>query len=122
MTRQGEAWYIGYRLTNATDGMTVARGRIKDYPSAAEALDRLGERVATAVAAELLPLADPAPWKLVLTFEVCRTDSPPPSLAAAARSAAAVDAEADTAEMMTPAAGQDSGIDLATCLDDDAGG
>lgn len=121
MAKQEEAWEIAYQLTNAGDGMTVARGKIKDYPSAEEALERLGERVATAVAGELLPLADPAPWKLVLTFEVSKRADPLTAAAAAAQLAAL--GPARPAPVMNPEDffRDDSGIDLAACLDDDNG-
>jgi hypothetical protein len=116
MTRQEEAWEIAYQLTNAGDGLTVARGKIKDYPSAAEALDRLGERVGTAVAAELLPLADPAPWKLVLTFEVRRQVEPLTVEDLAAQLERGGRGQKVTAGV-TPDAGDDGeGIDLAAAL------
>jgi hypothetical protein len=84
MDGQKESWEVLYHLTNASDGITVARGHIKDYPSAEEALDRLGERVGTAVSAELLSLVDPAPWQLTLRFCVTRRATPPVEPAAAA--------------------------------------
>ncbi len=92
MSRQNESWEVLYHLTNTTDGMTVAQGHIKDYPSAEEALDRLGERVGTAVSAELLSLVDPAPWQLTLRFCVSRRATPAAAAAAAAAAAELVDA------------------------------
>jgi hypothetical protein len=76
MARQEEAWEVRYELRNEGDGMTVARGHVKDYPSAEEAMIRLGERIAAAVAGELRSVADPAPWRLVLTFEVSKRADP----------------------------------------------
>jgi hypothetical protein len=68
------------------------------------------------VAAELRSLADPAPWRLVLSFEISRSDPRPSSVLAGVRSAAAVDPEADTAEMLAVAGDVDGGIDLAEDL------
>ena len=86
---QTDGWQIRYELKSASGGPCVARGHIKDYPSAEEALMRLGERVGTAVAAELRSVTDPAAWPLLLSFEIL---GPAP----------AVDAEADTDELADP--------------------
>jgi hypothetical protein len=113
MPKQAESWEIAYQLTNAGDGLTVARGKIKDYPSAAEALDRLGERVGTAVAAELRPLADPAPWRLVLTFEVSRQGDPLTVEDLAAQLERGGRRQPNQAAAATGQGGEASGIDLA---------
>lgn len=56
-----------YQLESWPQRTVVARGSIKDHPTAAEAVERLLERVGTAVLAELRELDDPAPWKVVLS-------------------------------------------------------
>jgi hypothetical protein len=113
-----ESWEIAYQLVNAADKLTVARGTIKDYPSAEEALDRLGERVGTAVAAELRSLADPAPWKLVLSFEV-RRRADAATVEDLAEQLATAGRPRKVTAGVTPAAGDDAeGIDLAEDLSD----
>jgi hypothetical protein len=118
MSKQEEAWEVRYELRSVGDKDTVARGHIKDYPSAEEALFRLGERVATAVAAELRPLADPAPWRLVLSFEISRRADP---LTAAELVKQLAMAEVERPNQSPVAAGDDDagGIDLDEDLDED---
>lgn len=116
--KQEESWEVRYVLVNAADRLTVAQGRIRDYPSAEEAMDRLGERVGTAVAAELRSLADPAPWRLVLSFEIVRRCDPLTVAELAEQLATA--GPKGKAPFLAPEDffGKDSGIDLDAALED----
>ena len=112
MSKAGESWEVRYELKNAADGFTVARGHIKDHPSALDALYRLGERVGTAVAAELRPLVDPAPWKLVLSFEVVRRAEPLTVENMAKQLTAAAHVEAAHVEAAADQGEEDDSLDL----------
>ncbi len=70
MNRPPPSWGIVWRLEDRRTAHSVAQGHIKDYPSSAEALERLGERIQTAITAELRNVLEPAPWALTLAFTI----------------------------------------------------
>lgn len=113
-------WEVPYVLVSAGDRKRIAQGHIKDYPSAEEALWRLGERLAAAVAGELRSVTDPAPWQLVLSFEVIRRGAPAEELRPRPGSSPATPRPEETPYPDKTAADLEDGIDLAAgALDDE---
>lgn len=72
---------IIYHLHNRGEAQSIARGHVKYYETAGEAIDRLLERLGTAIVGELVGVDGPiAPWQLVLNLTIADQGDGPPQL------------------------------------------